>query len=112
MEKLGDNKELEEISSLYSEEKNEYRFISGSNNINFTIYDRIYIYEYERKRYKEVYQFNYNYYSKLVFSYEWKNDEEMYIIKDGNFILYNIESKNEETILEDIEKVYFHGFYL
>lgn len=109
MEKLGDNKELEEISSLYRGRgvKNEYRFIPGNNNISFTIYDRIYVYEYEQKRYKEVYQFDYNSYSKLGFSYEWKNDEEMYLIKEGNFILYNIKTKNEETILKDIGRAYF-----
>lgn len=107
MEKLGDNKVLEEIISLYIEEQNEYRFIPGSNNISFTIYDRIYVYEYEQKRYKEVYQFDHNCYSKLGFSYEWKNDEEMYLIKKGNFILYNIETKNEKIILEDIGKAYF-----
>lgn len=35
------------------------------------------------------------------------NGSEMYLIKEGNFILYNIETKNEENILENIGKVYF-----
>lgn len=107
LEKLGDNKEMEEIISLYNGEESEYRFIPGSNNISFTIYDRIYVYEYEQEQYKEVYQFNHHCYSMLGFSYEWKNDEEMYLIKGGNLVLYNIETKNEEIILEDIGAVYF-----
>ncbi|MDE6949626.1 MAG: hypothetical protein K2P64_01705 [Lachnospiraceae bacterium] len=107
MEDLGDNKELKEIVSLYIKEQNEYRFIPDSNNISFTLYDRIYVYEYEQKRYKEVYQFNYDNYGKLGFSYEWKNDKEIYLIKEGNFILYNIETESEEIILKNIGKVYF-----
>ncbi|MDE6388784.1 MAG: hypothetical protein K2L82_13380 [Lachnospiraceae bacterium] len=107
MEQLGDFRELEEINSLYSEEKSEYRFIPGSNNISFTIYDRIFVYEYEQKHYKEIYQFNYDYYIKLGFSYEWKNDEEIHLIKEEDFVLYNVETKNEEIILEDIGSVYF-----
>lgn len=107
MEQLGDIREMEAINSSYSEEKSEYRFVPGSNNISFTIYDRIYVYEYEQKHYREVYQFDYDEYIKLGFSYEWKNDEEMYLIKEENFILYNIETKKEEIILEDIGNVYF-----
>lgn len=107
METLGDNKELKEIVSLYIKEQNEYRFIPGSNNISFTLYDRIYVYEYEQKCYKEVYQFNYDNYGKLGFSYEWKNQEEMYLVKEGDFILYNIETGSEKIILKDIGKVYF-----
>ncbi len=107
MEPLGDIREMEEINSSYSEEKSEYRFVPGSNNISFAIYDRIYVYEHEQKHYKEVYQFNYDDYIKLGFPYEWKNNEEMYLIKEGNFILYNVETKKEEIILEDIGCVYF-----
>lgn len=106
MEALGDNKVWKEIVSQY-DKKNEYRFIPDSNNISFTIYDKVYVYEYEQKRYKEVYQFNYDCYSKLGFSYEWKNREEMYLVKEGDFILYNIETGSKEIILEDIGKVYF-----
>lgn len=107
MEQLGDIREMEAINSSYSEEKSEYRFVPGSDNISFTIYDRIYVYEYEQKHYKEVYQFNYDDYIKLGFSYEWKNDEEMYLIKEENFVLYNLETKQEEIILEDIGSAYF-----
>lgn len=107
MEQLGDIREMEAINSSYSEEKSEYRFVPGSHNISFTIFDRIYVYEYEQKHYKEVYQFNYDDYIKLGFSYEWKNDEEMYLIKEENFILYNIETKQEEIILENIGSAYF-----
>lgn len=109
MEKMGDNKEMEEISSLYSGwgEEKEYRFIPGSSNMSFSIADRIYVYEYKQKHYKEVYQFNDDDYGRLGFSHEWKNDEEIYLIKKGNFILHNIETKNEKIILEDIGKVYF-----
>ncbi len=107
MEQLGDAGEVHEISSLYSGERSEYRFVPGSNNISFTIYDRIYVYEYGQEHYKEVYRFNYDCYMNLGFSYEWKNDEEMYLIKAGDFILYNVETKKEEIILEDIGSVYF-----
>lgn len=107
MESLGDKKELKEINSLYMEEKNEYRFIPGSNNISFIHDDRVYVYEYDQKHYKEVYRFNYDNYVRRGFSYEWKNDEEMYLTKNGNFILYNIETESEKIILKNIGKVYF-----
>lgn len=52
MEALGDERELKKIVSQYIYKRDEYRFIPGSNNISFIIYDKIYIYEYEQKRYK------------------------------------------------------------
>lgn len=106
VETLGDIEELKQIVSIY-DKKNEYRFIPDSNNISFTLYDTIYVYDYEQKYYKKVYQFDYNSCSNFGFSYEWKNDGEIYLIKDGNFILYNIETESEEIILKNIGEVYF-----
>lgn len=90
----------------YSGEIEELRFVPGSNNISFVLEEKIWVYNSEEKCYQIVYDYS-GINHRLGYPYEWKNAKEIYLLHSGNIVLYNIETKQTETIVEDVGSVYF-----
>ena len=86
----------------------ELRFVPNSNDVSFIVDDKIYVWKYDQKSYIEIYQFNNSGYETLGFAYEWKNEDEIYMMHSGNFVLYNLKNHKKEIIIKDIGKVYFN----
>lgn len=84
----------------------ELQFIPDSNNISFVGSNKVYLWQYDKEKYVEIYDYD-DEYKRLGFAYEWKNDKELYMIKENNFVLHNIETKKDEILVENIGNVYF-----
>ncbi len=97
----------EDLKGIQQGNIEELHFIPNSNDVSFIIDDVIGRWDYEKKQCIKIYTFNDSCFGKLGFAYKWKNNEEMYLVESDDLILYNINSKNKEIIIEDIGKVYF-----
>lgn len=87
----------------------DYRFIPRSSDISFIKDYGLYIWQDEQQKCKQIYDFgSENNLKKLGFAYEWKDDDEIYLIKNQNFVLYNIVTQKEEILIDGIGDVYFH----
>ncbi len=84
----------------------ELQFIPDSNNISFVGSNKVYLWQYDKEEYVEIYDYD-DEYKRLGFAYDWKNDKELYMIKENNFVLHNIETKKDEIFVENIGNVYF-----
>lgn len=110
----GDMEQICSYEQIYDQVLNSYKsitelhFVPDSNDVSFVIYDKVYIWKYDEKRCVEIYNFNYSCYAKLGFAYEWKDNEEIYMIHSGNLVLYNVNTQNETILIEDIGNVYFN----
>lgn len=86
----------------------DIRFVPNSNNVSFITDYSIYLWEYEEQKYVKVYNFEHeNSLKKLGFAYEWKNDKEIYMIRNQDLVLYNMETGITQVIVEAIGNIYF-----
>lgn len=102
MKQKGDLTELPD----YSGGIEAFRFVPNSENISFIYEEKIWVYNSEEQRYQTVYDYS-DITSRLGYPYEWKNEKEIYLLHDKNIVLYNIETKQLKTIVEDVGSVYF-----
>lgn len=104
-------KEIQQIGNYqelghYSGHIEELRFVPDSNNISFVIEDKIMLYNSKEQCYQTVYDYS-DITSRFGYPYKWKNEEEIYLLYDKDIILYNIETKQMKTVIEDVGDVYF-----
>lgn len=102
MKQKGDLAELPD----YSGGIKTFRFVPNSENISFIYEEKIWVYNSEEQCYQDVYDYS-DITSRLGYPYEWKNEKEIYLLHDKNIVLYNIETKQMKTIVEDVGSVYF-----
>lgn len=102
MDQKGNLSELPE----YNGGIKSFRFVPDSENISFVYEDKIWVYDSKAKCYQDVYDYS-DITSRLGYPYEWKNEQEIYLLHSGDIVLYNIETEQMETVIEDIGSAHF-----